>query len=113
MKYHDFLDDILGQKSKIKALRYFVKFPDGISVRELSRRIGLTEPNLSVVLKGLEKNGVLTGWRQGTALVFKLNKSHYLVNDFICPLFKREQSALRDAGKFITERIKTGYISYL
>ena len=44
MKYKDFLDDLLAQKSKLKVLRYMVNYKSEISIRELSREIGVTAP---------------------------------------------------------------------
>jgi len=113
MKYKNYLDEILGRKSKVKVLRYLVKFNQGASVRELSRRIGATEPNLSVILKELEKNGILVSQKYGTALVFKLNDGHYLVEKVVIPLFVQEQSAIDDLGHFIAKRLKTVFISMI
>lgn len=113
MKYKNYLDDILGQKSKIKALRHMVKFPDGVSVRELSRKIGITEPNLSAVLKDLEKNNILVSRRHGTSLVFRLNKGHYLADEVIIPIFRKERSAIDFLGHYFAKNIKTGFISLI
>lgn len=113
MKYNKYLDELLGQKSKIKALRYLVKFSDGVGIRELSRRIKITEPNLSKVLKELAKQGALTSNKYGTSLVFRLNYGHYLVDKVIIPLFKREQSGIDELARFIHGRVKTVFISMI
>lgn len=113
MKFKRFLDNILGQKTKIKALRYFVVKQNEISIRELSRAIGVTEPNLSIILKELEKNGVLVSKKIGTSLVFSLNYGHYLVDDIILPLFQNENKSLLVLGKYLTKKISFQYVSLI
>jgi predicted nucleotidyltransferase len=111
MKFNRFLDDIFSQKSKVKALRYLTNHDEAFSVRELSRNIGVTEPNLSLVLKELEKVGVLVSKKYGTSLVFRLNRGHYLVDDLLVPVFKKERQSLDDFSKFIVPKVKTPYLS--
>ena len=113
MKYKSYLDDILGQKSKIKALRYMVTRQDGISIRELSREISITQPNLSVVLKELEEAGVLKSKKIGTSLVFKLNQGHFLIDDVLFPLFQKENKSIKILTEFLLKKIKFDFVSLI
>jgi predicted nucleotidyltransferase len=113
MKYKLFLNDILGQKSKLKALRYLLIYQNEISIRELSRKIGITQPNLSTVLKELEHVGVLKSKKIGTSLVFKINHEHFLVKDILCPLFQGEKKSVETLSKFILKKIKFDFISII
>lgn len=113
MKFVKYLDDILGQKSKVSALRYLINMQDEVSIRELSRHIKITQPNLSIVLKDLERMGVLVSKKFGTSLVFKLNRGHYLVDNVLIPLFKSESRALNEMSGFIVKKIKFEYISII
>jgi predicted nucleotidyltransferase len=113
MKYKNYLDELLGKKSQIKVLRYLVKFPQPWNVRELSRRIGVTEPNLSKVLKELADAGVLLKKRHGATHVYSLHAGHYLTDKVILPLFTREQKAIDELAVFIRRRIKSEYISII
>ena len=113
MKYKSYLDDILGQKSKIKALRYMVTRQDGISIRELSREISITQPNLSAVLKELEEAGVLKSKKIGTSLVFKLNQGHFLIDDVLFPLFQKENKSIKILTEFLLKKIKFDFVSLI
>jgi len=113
MKYKNFLDDILGQKSKLKALRYIVNYKSEISIRELSRAIKLTAPNVSIILKELDDAGVLTSRKFGTSIVFALNKGHFLVDDIIIPLFMKEKEAKAELGKAIVKNITFSFESMI
>lgn len=113
MKFKRFLDNILGQKTKVKALRYLIIKQDGISIRELSRAIDTTEPNLSIILKELEQNGVLISKKIGTSLVFSLNRGHYLVDNILLPLFQEESKSIQALEKYLTKKISFQYISLI
>jgi predicted nucleotidyltransferase len=113
MKYRQYLNEILGKKSQIMALRFLCGFPGGLGIRELSRRIGVSEPNLAAVLKDLARQGVLRSSRHGTSLVFSLNRGHYLASAVIIPLFEQERKALDELAAFITRQLKTKFISMI
>ena len=78
MRFYKVLDNLLGQKSKIKVLRFFCNYEKELSIRELSREINQVPANVSFVLKDLEKEGVLHSKKIGKSLVFSLNKGSFL-----------------------------------
>lgn len=113
MKYRNFLNDILGQKSKVRALRFLSGFEKGIPIRELAREIKITPPNLSIILNDLEKQGLLVSCRIGTSIVYTLNKSHFLVEEIVRPLFQKEREAKTNLGREIAKKIKFPYESLI
>jgi len=113
MKYKHYLNEILAQKSKLSALRYLITKQDSVSVRELSRRIHVTQPNLSTILKELEQANVLVSKKIGTSLVFSLNQGHYLVEDVLAPLFRAENNSLTLLGDFLKKEIRSKYLSLI
>ena len=113
MKYKNFLNDILGQKSKLKALRFLSNFKREVSIRELSREIKITPPNLSVVLNDLEKQGLLVSRHIGASIVFTLNRGHFLVEEIIVPLFEKEKGSKAELGRKIKKSLDFQYESLI
>jgi len=113
MRFNKSLDNILGQKSKVKALRYLVNYKQEMSIRELSREIGLVPANLSVILKELEAERVLRSKKFGKTIVFSLNQDNYLTSEIIVPLFKKERLIREELGKIIVKNIKFPYESII
>lgn len=113
MRFTNTLDNILGQKSKVKALRYLINYKKQVSIRELAREITIAPANLSIILKALEKEGVLTSKKFGKSLVFSLNYNHYLTIDIIIPLFKKEKEAINELKKIILKAINFPFKSII
>jgi len=113
MRYKDPLDKILGQKSKVKALRYLVNYNREVSIRELAREIKLVPANVSVILKELEAEGVLRSKKIGRSLVFSLNDKHYITARLIAPLFNKEKTAKQALAKVILKNIKFQFESII
>ena len=113
MRFTYSLDRILGQKSKIRALRYLVNYTDKISIRELARAINIAPANLSAVLKELEHEGVFISQKYGRTIVFSVNKDHYLNKEIIIPLFQKEKSAKKKLAEVLESEMKFEYISVI
>jgi len=113
MKFTNPLDQALGQKSKVKALRYLVNYKKEISIRELAREIKMVPANLSVILKELQNEGILTSKRFGRSLVFSLNQDHYLTSDVIIPLFRKEKDIKNKLKQIILKSINFSYESII
>ncbi len=105
------LDDILGKKSKVKALRFLVNFGKEVSIRELANEIGLVPANVSEILKELEKAGVLSSKQIGRSVVFRLNAEQHLVKNLIVPLFRDERKVLEEAMMFISKSVDAKEVS--
>jgi DNA-binding transcriptional ArsR family regulator len=113
MKYKNFLNDILGQKSKLKALRFLSNLKNEVSIRELAREIKITPPNLSIILNDLEKQNLLISRHIGTSIVYTLNSGHYLVEEIIKPLFRKEREARMELGREIKNNFDFQYESVI
>lgn len=113
MRFKNPLDKILGQKSKIKILRFLVSYQKDVSIRELSREIKLVPANVSAVLKELENEGLLTNKKFGKSLVFSLKKDSFLTERIIAPLFIMEKEIKAELAKKIIKNIKFRYESMI
>lgn len=111
MRFRNYLDKILGQKTKIKALRYLINYKENISIRALSRAIKVTPPNLAIILAELKKEGVLTSREYGRSVVYSLNYGHYLVDQVLLPLFRSEHDVLGEIKTIINKKFIFSYES--
>lgn len=106
MRFIYILDNILGQRSKVKILRFLTNYRRVASIRELARETRITPPNVSRILKELEREGALSSKKIGNSIVFSLNKGNFLVDKIIIPLFKEEAHAKKELNKKIISNIK-------
>lgn len=99
MEYHKILDKILGQKTKVKILRYLVTHQDEYSGRRIAHETGINHWQCHQVLQTLYKEGILSMRRAGNAYLFSLRKNHYIVEKSIIPLFQTESKLLQNLTK--------------
>lgn len=95
MKYKNFVDDILGQKTKVKILRYLVTHTEEQSGRRVAMEAGVNHWQCHKVLQELYKQGILTMKCAGNTYLFSLRRNQYIVKKAIIPLFSAE-SGLAD-----------------
>lgn len=90
MKYKYFIDDILGQKTKVKILRYLVVHQEEQSGRHIALEAGVNHWQCHKVLQEFYKRGILTMKRAGNTYLFGFRKNQYIVKKAIIPLFGTE-----------------------
>jgi len=113
MKFKYSLDTILGQRSKIRILR-LLSFEQGqLTIREIARRINLTVPNVSRALKELEIEGIVISRQIGKSTPYFLNKKHYLVNNVVLPMFKKEMNSKKELVKFLKRKLNQPIESFI
>lgn len=105
MKFYQPLNQILGQQSKIKILRFFSSSQGQFTTREIARRIDLTVPNVSRALKELEEQAILISQQAGRSILYSLNQNHYLVNTAILPIFKKESEAMKNLANLLNRNL--------
>jgi len=79
LTFTNVLDDILGQKSKIKVLRFLIKVRTPFTGRELAHQVGLSPEKTRQVLKDFQEQGVVEVQNAGRANLYKLRKESKLV----------------------------------
>jgi len=90
MRFHNILEVILGQKSKIKILRVFFRTNIEMTGRQIAELSGLNHRTCQLALKGLEREGVVSMRRAGKSNLFRLKEENYFVKNILSPLFKKE-----------------------
>lgn len=100
------LDNILGQYSKIKILRFLIKSQAQLNGREIAKNVGLSHVKAHTALKDLTRHGVVSMRSVGRSLVYQLNEAHFLIKEIIRPAFEKEESVFSHIVRIILKEIK-------
>jgi len=92
---HDYAAEILGSKANVRVLKTLVHYKGKIfTIRELAKTANLSHPEVSKVVKDLERRGVLRVQPVGRAHQVSLNDKSYILRSIIEPLFKAESGTV-------------------
>lgn len=106
MKFHNILDEILGNKTKVRLLRAFFTYPEkGFTESEFQRIAGIPQASVHRNVKSLIDNGLLDRKRIGKANLFSLNKEHILY-PLLNSNFEAERNVLQELKNMIAESVK-------
>lgn len=95
------LDNILGQSSKVKILRFLVRSQAQLNGREIAKRVGLSHVKAHIALKDLNTHGIVNMRAVGNSLVYWLNEEHFLVKEIIRPAFEKERGIFQHIARLI------------
>lgn len=85
------IDEILGNKTRIRLLRSLYRNQAARSGREIARQMGLSHTHVINQLRELEKWGILVRARVGSADSYSFNDVNYMVKNVLIPLFEAEK----------------------
>ena len=101
MRFHAFLEMMLGSKVKVKLLRAFCKYKGKeFTLRELGRLLRVSHAGVSKAIVDLEKMNVVTLRVIGRSNVYSLNKESY-TSRIAMMLFRMEEQALEELVKML------------
>jgi len=106
MKYSKALDDLLGQKSKLKILRHLSNTKMEMSGRQIASEIGMSPWVCHQALKELSAQGVVLMRNVGNTHLFRINERNYLVAEVLMPLFEAEEGLLDAAISEIVQGLE-------
>lgn len=107
------LDEVLGQKGKVKILRCLIFALSHLTAREIARRVGLTPWACIKSLRELEALGLVKMEKAGRSNLYVINHRNAIVMRMLFPLFKKEKSFLKLATEWLIKRIQTKPISII
>ncbi len=113
MRMHNVLEEVLGQRSKIKILRVLFKSKIEITGRQIAQLSGLNHRTCHLALRELINEGIVTRQKVGKAHLFGLKETNYLVSHVLQPLFKKEAGLLQTALKKITKSFNRTVVSVI
>lgn len=111
VRYHHLLDDVMGQKSKLRILRHLATTRLELNGRQIAADIGMSPWVCHQALKELDEQGVLVSRNVGKAHLYRLNEQNYLVAELILPFFQKEKGLLDAALSEITAGLESAVLS--
>ena len=107
MKFHNVLDVLLGNRTKVKLLRAFFTYPEKeFTESELQRIAGIPQASVHRNVKFLLANGLLDRERIGKANLYSLNKEHILYA-LLQNIFEIEKNLLSELKKSLKGSIES------
>ena len=95
MAFHDYLGEVLGSKASIRVLKTLVRYEGKVfTIRELARTAGLSHPEVALVVRNLEKRGVVRLQPVGRAQQVILNEESYVLNSIVRPAIEAEEGTI-------------------
>lgn len=111
MKYYQVLDDLLGQKSTVKVLRYLSHTRLEMSGRRIAEELGQSPWACHLALRQLTDQGILVMRNVGRSYLFRLNERNYVVEKLLLPLFTEESRLLQAAIEEIVAGLSESVVS--
>lgn len=106
MHFNKLLDNILGQKSKVKILRYLVQYQGDFTGREIARACNISHPIAHKALSDLKDEGVIIMRKVGNCYLYSLAIEHELIKEIILPLFTKENKLLQKVTQILVFTLK-------
>lgn len=113
MRYTNPLDGILGQKSKVKILRYLTGGRTEASGRQIASDIKMSPTVCHRALNELVSQGIILTRRTGNIHLFRLNQENYMVEKMLLPLFSKEREVTRVLAKEVSKEIGEDVVSII
>lgn len=111
MRFHESLNEILGNKIQIKLLRILVKTRGSYTGRELARLINHSQNQTSLALKELERNGLVVWQSAGRSHLYSVNRDNIMISTFLEEAFQFEDSLLRKLAEIFSTSIGKDLLS--
>lgn len=94
MRYHEPLNEILGNRVQVKLLRVLVRTGGSFTGRELARIIGYSQNQTRLALEELERNGLVVWQSAGRSHLYSADMENMIISDFLEDGFRMEDSLL-------------------
>jgi len=106
MQFLEPLDFILGQRSKVRILRFLFEQSTELTGREISRKVGLSHLKTHQVLREFSQEGIAVSKTIGRAILYKLNESNMVARDILRTLFRAEKELVLKLTELISNRLR-------
>ncbi len=108
MKFHAYLEQVLGTKAGISILRSLVKYKGKIfTVRGLARDADVSSVEASRTIEQLEQYGIVRIQPVGKAYQVSLNGKSYVLDKIVEPIFTAEGKTLEALVKVLKKYLDT------
>lgn len=111
MRYHEPLDEILGNKVQVKLLRVLVRTKSSFTGRELARLIGYSQNQTRLALEELERNGLVVRQSAGKSYLYSADNENILITDLLEAGFRLEDALLDRLAAVYLEEVGRDLVS--
>lgn len=106
MQLHDYLEQVLGNKTAIRVLRTMVRYPAKVfTKRGLARTANVSVSEAALTVRDFEDLGIITVQPVGRSHQLSLNKKNHVLNKIIKPIFKAEEDTLSELIKVLKKNL--------
>lgn len=113
MRFYRDLDNILGQRSKIKILRFLINTNQEHNGREIAKAIDSSPDKVHSVSKELVEQGIVQMRRVGKALLYKVSIENSFVKNTLAILFENERRLIEHYVQYIVSKLSPKPISII
>lgn len=106
MQFLEPLDSILGQRSKVRILRFLFEQSTELTGREISRKVGLSHLKTHQVLREFSQEGIALSKTIGKAIIYKLNEDNIVTRDILRILFRSEKELVLKLTELLSNRLR-------
>lgn len=97
MQYHNYLEQVLGNKTKVGILRVLWQFPDKIwTEREIAEYIKVYNTTVLDNMQDLVNFGIVIVGMHGRAKTVRVNKKNFIFKEIVFPLFETEKKSFEE-----------------
>jgi len=111
MRYHEPLNEILGNKVQVKLLRVLVRTKSSFTGRELARLIGHSQNQTRLALEELERNGLVVWQSAGRSHLYSADKDNIIITDLLEAGFRLEDNLLNQLAAGFFEEVGKDLVS--
>lgn len=113
MRFHKFMEDVLGSRTKISMLRALCRHPaKEFTQREFAIKFGIPQQNVSFVIKELANYNVVNIKISGNSMLFSANEQSYILKS-IKKVFDDEEKSRDCLIRLISRNIHGARECYL
>jgi predicted nucleotidyltransferase/biotin operon repressor len=103
------IEEILNSKPKVKILQLLTNRNEWIfSESEIARELQMPKATVYRAVKNLKDQNIITEFKKaGRVVLYRLNKSNYVVRELIEPILKKDYEIVTEKAKDFSRKIKT------
>jgi len=106
MQFHDYLEQVLGNRVAIGLLRAMIRYHGKIfTIRGLAKTANVSVNGTALTIHDFEKLGIIRVQPIGRAHQLSFNKKNYILNKIIEPIFKAEEKTLEELLKILKKNL--------
>ena len=108
MKFHKYLEQVLGNKLVIRVLRTVLDYRGKIfTVRSLAKTAHVSHNETALIVGDLEKLGIIRIQPVGRAYQLQLNEKNYILDKIIEPAFRAEKNTIEELLRILKKHFSS------